>query len=132
MKVEFEGTPEQVLRDMREFIARCALAFGDEAEDTPGPSKPHHEPPIEPPTPNIVSIPPSAIRETLDSNPSTRPVKTCRFCHGAFSRLKSHEPYCEKNPEKREHALVGQKRPGAGRPSKITEQYIKGEFDVPF
>ena len=95
MKLVFDGTPEQILKDMKEFIARSGFEFA--LDDSPlrkgKPDLPHGEDRIkvtmpEPPPVTIVEMPPKTVEG----------LTPCQFCKNLFQRINSHERRCPSNP----------------------------------
>jgi len=117
MRIVFEGSPEQVIKDMKEYIVRCGLEFESptavtQSSDKRIPSEPTAVIQPEYPMPKIVEVTPkkTAVDKELGD--------ACEFCGENFVALKRHLYYCDKNP--------GKKAP----PRKsLVKKYIDGAYD---
>lgn len=133
MRVVFEGTPDQVLRDMQDYIARMAMMFGESEER---PEKVTAEI-VVPEKKEVPALPPPASPcpkgMTLVQAKRSPKLQTCRFCMKEFERLLKHAPHCEKNPNRIPHPKTGVKTGPRGRNSMskdpVVQKYIKGGFD---
>lgn len=123
MRVVFEGTPEQVLRDMQEYIARMGMLFGD-AEDKP-----------ERVTAEIIQPQSCVVPAQIEAPMIVTSVKkesrmqTCKHCHKSFERLPRHEPHCKENPERKPVLNSGKRGPRKTQDDPIVKKYLKGEYD---
>lgn len=124
MKVQFIGTPSQVLGEMREFIARLSLEFGE--ADTAPKEVPAPMPTVPAPVwPDDFKKP---IRVDVDDDfklpfddsdvvagnehPQKSESHGCQFCGKFFTgtghKLR-HEKFCKQNPNRISHPWAGKK-----------------------
>lgn len=124
MKITFEGTPKQILQEMKEYIVRAGLEFGEihGTEHSVNQIKPRNAQLNSGgaservyPMPKIVEIPPKSPeipripQEIADSRRDK--CKHCgKICHP--SGVRRHEFYCNRSKSNR-----------------LVEDYVNGKYD---
>lgn len=113
MRVLFEGTPAQVIQQMKEYIVRSGFEFAVKE-----PSAPTIKPEKTPKPTSMVTV-----------NTDVTKFRNCQYCPKSFTKIGrrvQHEKYCIGNPNKIDHPRKGKKH--GPRDCEVTKKYVKGGF----
>lgn len=108
MQIIFEGTPQEILEQIKEYIIRSGYEFSVNDQQR------RHEPDerirvIMPEIPDVQIIEMDLIEKKVEKVNGPRPpraqraerlLEQCMHCHGEFKQLKSHTLYCRRNPNR--------------------------------
>lgn len=113
MKIVFEGSPEQVLTEMKDYIVRSGFHFGEQALVTTSkePEKNQTVAKTSNEVEKIETAPEVPQERPLEELPQKSEEPVCRFCGkyttDSVKRLARHEMHCKSNPQRIPSAMEG-------------------------